>query len=203
VLGIDINENAIRTCKRRSKENGIKNTEFLVASVYDTKLNTGDHDLVYSRFLFQHLSKTTDAIMEMSRIAKKEGTLVIEELDHGSWLCYPYEKNLEKLRRTYVKLLRMNGSDPLVARKLYTIFTELGFRPNIGAYTVPVTTDRKPFNNLGVHLAETLEESITGSKLMSNQEFQAMLEGIRRYSRHPHAVVLYAIAFRVWAKNSH
>ncbi len=202
VTGIDINKNIIKTCKQRAREKDSKNTKFLVRSVYDTKLKEHDYDLVFSRFLFQHLTKPESAILEMSRIAKEKGVLVVEELDHGFWLCYPFESNLEKLRNVYVELLQLNGSDPFVARKLYGIFRKLGFQSNVATYTATVTTDKEQFNNLGVQLAETLQPQIIKNDLMSKKEFAGMLEGIRKYSNNPHGFVLYAIAFRVWSKNS-
>ncbi len=201
VTGIDINGNAIKTCRKRARDDDGKNMEFFASPIYETKLPVQSYDLVFSRFLFQHLLEPKKAIMEMSRIAKTDGILAVEELDHGSWLCYPAEPNLEKLRRAYVRLLKMNGSDPFVARKLYKIFKELCFEPNVGAYTVTVTTDKKPFNNVGVQLAETLQPQIVGSGLMGEKEFGDMLEGIRRYSSNPHGLVLYATTFRVWCKN--
>jgi ubiquinone/menaquinone biosynthesis C-methylase UbiE len=202
VIGIDINENAIKTCKKRAGESNSKNTQFFVRSIYDTQLKKHNFDLVFSRFLFQHLKEPEKAIREMSRIAKKNGMLVIEELDHGSWLCYPSEPSLEKLRQMYVKLLQMNGSDPFIARKLYKIFAELGFQPDVYAYTVTVTTDKRPFNNLGVQLAKTLEPQIIKNDLMSQKEFDHMLERIQKYSNSPHRLVLYATTFRVWSRNN-
>jgi len=201
VTGIDINKNAIKNCKKRVKEENSKNTEFFGRSVYNTKLQEHKFDLVFSRFLFQHLKEPEKVILEMSRIAKKSGMLVVEELDHGSWLCYPPEPSLQKLRQIYVKLLQLNGADPFIARKLYKIFTELRFQPNVGAYTVTVTTDKTPFNNLGVQLAKTLEPQIIKNDLMSQKEFGHMLERIQKYSNSPYGLVLYATTFRVWSKN--
>jgi len=202
VTGIDISENAIGTCKRRMKEEKRTNLEFFVRSVYDTKLKEHSFDLVFSRFMFQHLKDPEKAILEMSRIAKKNGVLAIEELDHGHWLCYPPEPSLEELRKMYVKLLRMNGADPFIARKLYKIFTDLDFQPNVSAYTVTLTTDKKPFNTLGMQLAATLEPQIMRNGLMSKKEFGRMSERILKYSANPHGLVLYATGFRVWSKNN-
>ena len=202
VTGIDINENAIKTCKKRAKEDHFKNTEFLVRSIYDTKLREHSYDLAFSRFLFQHLKEPEKAILEMSRVAKKDGVLVVEELDHASWLCYPSEPSLDKLRCVYVKLLQLNGSDPFIARKLYKIFTELDFHPSVNAYCATVTMGKKPFNNLGVQLAKTLQPQIIKRGLMSQKEFGYMLERIRKYSSNPHGLVLYATTFRVWSRNN-
>jgi SAM-dependent methyltransferase len=199
VIGLDINEGNINTCKKNL--NSTKgNVEFLLGDLYDTVLTDSSFDFVYSRFLFQHLIYPEKAIAKISKLTADNGIIAIEELDHGLWLSYPPDPNLKKLQKAYVNLLKLSGSDPFVARKLYGIFLRNGLKPNVEAYSVCVKMNDKPFNRMGVLMALVLKESILNNNLMTQQEFNQMLYGLKRYAIDPTGLVLYAIAFRIWAR---
>lgn len=199
VIGLDINEDNINSCKKNlncTKENA----EFLLGDLYDTVLTDSSFDFVYSRFLFQHLIYPEKAIAKISKLTADKGIIAIDELDHGLWLSYPPDPNLKKLQKAYVNLLKLSGSDPFVARKLYGMFLRNGLKPNVAAYSVCVKMSDKPFNRTGVLMALVLKESILKNNLMTQQEFNQMLYGLKKYAKDPTGLVLYAIAFRIWAR---
>ncbi|MEM2759345.1 MAG: methyltransferase domain-containing protein [Nitrososphaerales archaeon] len=198
VFGLDINENSINICKRKAAKKRFKNVKFVTGDVYNTKFENSMFDCVFSRFLFQHLRDPQRALEEMIRVTRRGGIIAVEELDHGSWLSYPYDHNLEKLRRSYVKILKHNGSDPYIARKLYKFFLEKNLKPKVEAYSVCVPMSNKAYNMVGVFMAEVLEEKIIQNGIMSKVEFKTMLEGLRQYTRIPYGMVLYALSFRLW-----
>jgi hypothetical protein len=96
--------------------------------------------------------------------------------------------------------LKLSGTDPFVARKLYGIFLKNGLKPNIAAYSVCVKMNDQPFNRMGVLMAEVLKESILKKNLMTLKQFNNMLAGLKAYALNPTGLVLYAIAFRLWAR---
>jgi ubiquinone/menaquinone biosynthesis C-methylase UbiE len=199
VIGLDINEYNINICKENLK--CIKeNVEFLLGDLYETVLTDSSFDFVYSRFLFQHLIYPEKAIAKILKLTADNGIIAIEELDHGLWLSYPLDPNLKKLQQAYVNLLNLSGSDPFVARKLYGMFLRNGLKPNVEAYSVCVRMSDKPFNKMGVLMALVLKDSILKNNLMTQQEFNQMLCGLKKYAIDPTGLVLYAIAFRIWAR---
>jgi ubiquinone/menaquinone biosynthesis C-methylase UbiE len=199
VIGLDINEDNINSCKKNL--NCIReNVEFLLGDLYDTVLTESSFDFVYSRFLFQHLIYPEKAIAKISKLTADKGIIAIEELDHGLWLSYPPDPHLKKLQKAYVNLLKLSDSDPFVARKLYGMFLRNGLKPNVASYSVCVKMSDKPFNRMGVLMALVLKESILKNNLMTLQEFNQMLYGLKKYAIDPTGLVLYAIAFRIWAR---
>ncbi|HYA84015.1 MAG TPA: methyltransferase domain-containing protein [Candidatus Bathyarchaeia archaeon] len=201
VVGLDINENNIDVCKQ--KLNRVDdNLEFLVGDLHGTTLKDSSFDFVYSRFLFQHLTDPEKALLKISKLTTDEGIIAIEELDHGLWLSYPHNPHLRKLQRAYMNLLKLSGSDPFIARKLYGMFLKAGMRPNVAAYSVCVRMNDNSFNMLGVLMAEVLKESILNYNLMTHLEFDQMFNGLKKYALDPTGLVLYAIAFRIWAKKT-
>jgi len=199
VVGLDISEDNIDACKKKLGCVN-DNLEFVVGDLHDTILEESSFDFVYSRFLFQHLTNPEKAVARISKLIAEEGIIAIEELDHGLWLSYPPDPNLRVLLKAYVKLLRLSGSDPFIARKLYGIFLKNGLKPNIAAYSVCVPMNDNSSNMMGVMMAEVLKERILKNNLMTQLEFNRMVDGLKKYALNPTGLVLYAIAFRIWTR---
>jgi SAM-dependent methyltransferase len=180
-----------------------KNLEFVVGDLNDTILKDSSFDFIFSRFLFQHLIDPESALAKIIKLTSDDGIIAIEELDHGLWLSYPPDPNLRKLQKAYVSLLKLSGSDPLVARKLYGIFLRNDVKANVAAYSVCVKMNDQPFNMMGVLMAEVLKETLLKSNLMTLQQFNKMLGGLKEYAMNPTGLVLYAIAFRIWARKDY
>lgn len=201
VIGLDINKDNINTCKKNLGHINHNNLEFVVGDLNDSPiLKDLSFDFVYSRFLFQHLIDPQGTLAKLIKLTSDGGIIAIEELDHGLWLSHPPDPNLRRLQRAYVGLLKLSGSDPFVARKLYGIFLRNDLKPNIAAYSVCVRMNDQPFNMMGVLMAEVLKDSILKNNLMTLKKFNEMLAGLKKYAMDPTGLVLYAIAFRIWAR---
>ena len=59
----------------------------------------------------------------------------------------------------------------------------------------------KSFNMMGILLAKVLKSSILKNNLMTRTEFSQMLNGLKKYALNPTGLVIYALAFRIWARN--
>jgi len=199
VIGIDRNSDVIEICNQRAKKERLVNARFFVGDIYDNKLSKNSFDLVFSRFLFQHLGEPKRAIKEMMKLVIAGGTVVAEENDHDTWLTYPPSSGLEKLRRVYIESLRLSNCDALVARKLYKLFLECGLNPSVGSYTICIPM-HGPYNMVGILTAESLKPRILEAKLMSEAAFREMMAELRGYSRQKDALALYAMTFRIWGK---
>jgi ubiquinone/menaquinone biosynthesis C-methylase UbiE len=201
VIGLDINKDNINTCKKNLGSINHNNLEFVVGDLNDTiVLKDQSFDFVYSRFLFQHLIDPQRTLAKVIKLTYDGGIIAIEELDHGLWLSHPPDPNLRRLQKAYAGLLRLSGSDPFVARKLYGMFLKNNLKPNIAAYSVCVKMNDQPFNMMGVLMAEVLKDSILKNDLMTLKQFYKMLAGLKEYAMDPTGLVLYAIAFRIWVR---
>lgn len=200
VIGLDISKDNINICKKNLGHNN-NNLDFVVGDLNDS-LILKDHsfNFVYSRFLFQHLVDPEGTLAKIIKLTSDRGIIAIEELDHGLWLSHPHDPNLRRLQRAYVDLLKLSGSDPFVARKLYGIFLRNDLKPSVAAYSVCVRMNDRPFNMMGVLMADVLRESILKNNLMTLKKFNEMIDGLKEYAMNPTGLVLYAIAFRIWAR---
>jgi ubiquinone/menaquinone biosynthesis C-methylase UbiE len=199
VIGIDRNDAVIHVCKKRAEKENVSNVKFFVGDIYDNELGKNSFDLVFSRFLFQHLEEPKRALKEMMKLAVAKGTIVAEENDQGTWLTYPPSSAFEKLRHAYVDLLKLSDCDEFIARKLYSLFMECGLNADVGAYSVCIPM-RGPFRRMGILVAESLKPRILKAKLMSEREFLQMKIELEAYAKRSNGLALYATTFRVWGK---
>lgn len=199
VIGIDRNSDVIELCNRKAKKERFANVKFIVGDIYDNELSKESFDLVFSRFLFQHLEEPKRAIREMMKLVVPNGTVVAEENDQDTWLIYPPSSAFEKLRHAYVDLLRLANCDELIARKLYSLFLECRLDASVGAYSICIPM-RGPFKKMGILVAESLEPRILKAKLMTEKEFLQMMDELEAYARRGDGLALYATTFRVWGK---
>lgn len=199
VIGIDRNSDVIEVCKQRAKKENVSNVRFFVGDIYDNELSKNSFDLVFSRFLFQHLEEPKRALKAMMKLAIAGGMVVAEENDHDTWLTYPHSPGLEKLRRAYVEMLRLSNCDELIARKLYNLFFECGLNASVGSYSICIPMNGA-YNMIAILTAESLKTRVLKAKLMSEAEFREMMAELRDYARQKNGLALYAMTFRVWGK---
>ena len=113
---------------------------------------------------------------------------------------YPHDLHLEKLRKCLVRLLDLSGSDPYIARKIYKIFLQNDLKPTVDSYSVCIPMSIRPHNMMGVvSMAETLKDKILSNKLISYEDFDIMLYGLKEYSNNSQDGLVTIMGFRVWS----
>lgn len=107
---------------------------------------TGDHipladgyvDFAYARLLFQHLPAPLDVLKEMMRVTRRDGTIVILDVDDRTNIIHPAPAGWEEMERRISDAQASGGGDRYVGRKLHGYLHEAGFR-DVGVETVPIS----------------------------------------------------------------
>src|ERR687890_1707485 len=196
VVGVDIDNRYLQYCNRSITSR--QNVEFIHDDICESKLDWEERfDIVYSRFMFHHLADRREAVRSMKRLAKKDGTIMIQDLDHapGSWLCYPENKAYNTLRKVYVALIKKGGGDPLAGRKLYKLLIDESFSANVECYSPCILMGQEPYSSLGWQLAESIKPQILEHGLQSEQEYVKMYEGLRALAKDKQSFVAYSRLF--------
>jgi ubiquinone/menaquinone biosynthesis C-methylase UbiE len=199
VVGIDIDDRYLQYCSRLNIASK-QNIEFVRHDISKSRLDSKeDFDIVYARFVFQHLRDRREAVRSMKQMIKKGGAVVIQDLDHapGSWLCYPENKAFNTLRKIYVTLIRKAGGDPLAGRKLYKLLIDESLKANMEIYSPCVLMGQEPYSSLGWQLAESLRIQILKHGLQSEQEYAKMYEGLKELAKDRGTFVAYSRFFSV------
>ena len=203
VVGVDIDNTYLQYCIQNNSSR--QNIEFVYDDICKSRLDREEKfDIVYSRFMFHHLTDRKEAVRSMKRLTKKGGTIMIQDLDHapGSWLCYPENKVVNTLRKVYVALIKKGGGDPLAGRKLYKLLIDESVNANVDCYSPCILMGQEPHSSLGWLLAESIKPQILQHRMQSEQEYYNMYEGLRRLAKDKGSFVTYARLFSAVGRNS-
>ncbi|MGD9823864.1 class I SAM-dependent methyltransferase [Desulfobacter sp.] len=79
VIAVDIHPLAIAKVKEKIKKLSLTNVEAVLAEKYGTPISNETADIVYALDMFHMVEKPDVFLKELSRLVKKEGTIIIED----------------------------------------------------------------------------------------------------------------------------
>jgi ubiquinone/menaquinone biosynthesis C-methylase UbiE len=125
VTGVDMDAVKLEVAREKvaAAGEGTAATDFVVGNVYDL-VAAEPYDVVYCRFVLQHLSRPVDALRGMWAAVGPGGALVVEDADFAAQFCYPPHTAFTFWMERYPELLRRAGGDPESGRKLVAWFAE-------------------------------------------------------------------------------
>ena len=200
VIGTDIEKKYVDYCNNNWKS---LNISFSQDDILNSNIS-GKFDIVYSRLMFVHLKNKLKAIKLMKEIVKKNGMIIIQELDHapGSWLSHPDKPSVEVLRKIYVKLIKKTGGDPFSGRKIYDLFLDEGLQTTLYCQVPILQMTQKPFSELGWMFADSLKSSILSNNFMTESQFEQLFDDLKEISKDKSCFVTYARFFTIFGKNT-
>lgn len=106
----------------------LQRVRFVEASIIDTGLADNQIDVVYARFLFQHLLDPLAAAREIRRILKPGGRLIVLDIDDGLFgLFQPTILGLEAIVSGFGQAQAERGGNRHIGRDLWTILDKSGY----------------------------------------------------------------------------
>ncbi|MEM2965693.1 MAG: class I SAM-dependent methyltransferase [Candidatus Nitrosocaldaceae archaeon] len=196
VTAVDISEDALHAAEDNAKRYGINNIEFVKASIYDSKLEE-DYDLAYSRFLFTHLAYPERAVKEFVRVVKHNGIVAVEDFNHELRITYPYNKHLERLRACMIESLKREGAIYDTAGMLYGMFKDCNIDAKVSLYAICCPMNYR-YNMLPILFANVLKDNFISNGLISESEYEDIINGVKEFAQNNNAILLYSPVFRVY-----
>lgn len=174
VIGVDTAGELLEQARKLFERRGLDNGTFLQGLAHDLPLETDSADLVYARFLFQHLSNPQEVLRETLRVLKPGGWMMILDTDDGSLLVHPEPEGLARLLDASQRSQAGVGGDRLIGRKLRQLLLDADFDE--------VRMDLQPFTSdmVGMHtfLDITLgyKRQIIDPEILSAGEVSSLLD---------------------------
>jgi ubiquinone/menaquinone biosynthesis C-methylase UbiE len=161
-ISIDISRESVAQAEELIKDLGIKNVEFRQADIFNLPFENNHFDHVFVCFVLEHLSHPVEALLELKRVLKPGGTIMVIEGDHGSTYFYPESEEAREAVNCQVLLQKMNGGNANIGRQIYPLLHETGFQNIEVSPRMVYVDDSKP-------------ELVEG---FTRNTFSAMIEGI-------------------------
>jgi ubiquinone/menaquinone biosynthesis C-methylase UbiE len=196
VTGVDMDEVKLSLARATAAERGLTNVEFRAGNVNDWDEPAG-FDLVYCRFLLQHLSRPVDLLRRMWAAVTSGGAIVVEDADFDGLFCHPPNDGFDLYARLYSRVLERRGGDAAIGRKLYRYFLDAGI-PEPDLRLVQRVDAVGEGKTLSLSTLEATAEAIVEEGLASIDEVNAALADLAAFTTDPGTVVGDPRVFQLW-----
>jgi len=197
VTGFDMDRTKVDLAGALVAEQGLDTVRFAVADLR-TWTATAEYDLVYCGLVLQHLRDPADLVRRMWAAVRPGGVLVVEDADFDGLFCHPPCAAFDFYAEKYRAVLRSQGGDPEMGRKVYRLFLDAGIlapqvkvvqRGEIGEHA----------KSMAPWTLETTADAIIDQDLATRTEIDAALTQLRAYVADPSTLVGDPRLFQVWA----
>jgi methyltransferase family protein len=184
--------------RRAAAARELGNVEFRLLNVRDWD-EPGGYDMVYSRFVLQHLSQPVDLLHRMWAAARQGGLLVVEDTDFDAFCCHPPNEGFDFFLRTYSQVLQRRGGDHAIGRKLYGYFLAAGIpRPQV-ALVQSLWTEGEE-KTLAWSTLEASADAIVSEGIASKDKVTEALATLQRFTANPHTLICGPRVFQLWSR---
>jgi SAM-dependent methyltransferase len=157
------------------------------------------YDLVYSRFLLQHLSRPADLVRRMWSAVRPGGVLVVEDADFGALFCEPRNEGYEFFGRMYPLLLERNGGDSSTPRKLFGYFLSAG-APTPEVRFVQDVGSSDEGKALILTTLEFTADAMVAAGLATADEVSAACASLAAFTEDASTLVAGPRVFQLWSR---
>jgi ubiquinone/menaquinone biosynthesis C-methylase UbiE len=197
VTGVDMDEVKLGLARKAAVERAVSNVEFVAANVNDWD-EPGAYDVVYARFLLQHLSEPVDLLRRMWAAVRSGGLMMVEDPDFDGWCCHPPNEGFDFFVRAYAEVIRRRGGDHASGRKLYRYFLDAGIpAPQVAlVQSVAISGETK---ELAWSTLEATSEAILAEGVATPGELAAALASLRQFTDDDTTLIARPRVFQLWA----
>jgi ubiquinone/menaquinone biosynthesis C-methylase UbiE len=123
-VGLDISDDQIYSAKAARGSN----LRFCRGDAHTLPFRPDRFDLVYCRYLLEHVRDPLGVLLEMRRVLRRRGRALVQENNILINQFYPECPAFDRVWHAFVDLQASLGGDALIGKKLFALFEEAGFR---------------------------------------------------------------------------
>lgn len=127
VTATEISDDALALSRRLAAERGVTNIDFAVEDVHALSFADDTFDIVHAHQVLQHVGDPVQALREMRRVVKPDGTVAARDADYAGFIWFPLLPELDEWLRLYRAAARLNGGEPDAGRRLLSWARAAGF----------------------------------------------------------------------------
>lgn len=179
LIGVDADPALLARARERCAGAGAR-ARFVEAWADALPINDQSVDLVYARFLFQHLPRPLTVLAELRRVLRPGGRVCVLDTDDGNLLVHPAPPGLDRLLRASAAGQRGRGGDRHVGRKLRALLVQAGFA-EVAVRLEPFTAEAAGWEAF-VDVTMGFKRQIVDPALMSAEEADVVIGALRALS---------------------
>jgi SAM-dependent methyltransferase len=125
VVGLDMDDIRIEE-GRRDAAARVPNVEFRLADIRTLSDPVPEFDVVYSRFLLDHVAHPAKVLSTMYGMLKPDGKLVAECTDFSGWYCFPALPAFDRAVKLLSEERKRTGGFPDIGARLPVLLLDAG-----------------------------------------------------------------------------
>lgn len=197
VTGLDLDPGFIAVARAEAARLGLA-ADFHVADIGTLDLAAG-YDLVFSRYLLSHLPDPEDKLARLVAAVAPGGLLVVEDVDFPGSVCYPPNAAFDAYVTFYNEVVRANGGDPELGRRLGLLLGEAGLQGVRMAVAQPVFVTG-PGKRLAAVTLTHLRDRILHAGVASAETVDAAVAGLEEFAAEPGSMLTMSRTFQAWGR---
>lgn len=183
VTAIDSDTGALKIAQCIAERVGVRILT-LAGDASAIPIKNASQDVTVARFLFQHLPDPLTVLLEMRRVTRAGGRILIIDVDDGVALSEPPEtQHMADLRKAIRTLQLRRGGNRLIGRQLYWLMRKTGLK-TIQVIVIPrVRVGLQNSAEMKAYQIERLlmdREELINSGLMGAHDFDSAIAEIER-----------------------
>jgi SAM-dependent methyltransferase len=185
-LSVDISEESLRKAEALAGERGIGNVRFEKADIYNLSYRDESFDHIFVCFVLEHLPQPLEALRNLKRLLRPEGTLTVIEGDHGSAYFYPESADADATIKALIRIQGSGGGNALVGRQIYPLLTAAGYRDVRVSPRMVYVDGSKPHlvdgftRNTFIAMVEGVREQALSLRMMEEAEWDKGIKELKR-----------------------
>jgi len=185
VYAIDISQEQLDLAKKYAQHYNINNIEYICCPVHDLNSLSLQIDVVYSRFLLEHVHEQEAALKNMIDLLVNSGYLFCEAL-----ICFeslfsdPHSKAFARWREATLLQPKLSDTDYYIGQKLFDLFKKNGVTPESYEIKQPIMFDKTIRKNflIGLH-GEEIQNKYVEKGFYSKKEIQIIAQDATTFSQ--------------------
>jgi SAM-dependent methyltransferase len=111
-----------------ASDRGAASAHFVRGDAHALALRDGSFDLVYGRYLLEHVTDALQVLREMHRVLRRGGRVCLQENDILVTRFDPDVASFDLVWRQFAALQQRLGGDPFVGKRLFALLKQIRFR---------------------------------------------------------------------------
>jgi ubiquinone/menaquinone biosynthesis C-methylase UbiE len=174
--------------------------EFIEADATATGLDDRSCDLAHARTLLLNVQNPQEVLVEMVRITRPGGVVVVQEPDAGAWNCDPPHPAFEVLRAATVSAYRRTGRDFNIGRRIARMLRDAGLDDVRVRPTARVTRSGEYYQPFLLTMSGLVRNVIVDSGELTGDEFDSYAAALRAHLESPNTITCQPIMWQAWGR---
>lgn len=196
-ISVDISEDSLKQAEKMIEKEKYSNVILQQENIMNLSFENNSFDHIFVCFVLEHLLEPEEALLELKRVLKHNGSLTLIEGDHGSCFWTPESKDSLAAWRALIKAQASLGHDSLIGRRLHPLLAKTNFKIEdvspryvYADWSDPVLLDGV-VNRIIVPMVHASENQILETKILDKDTWMNGLAELSEVGKIPAGTFFY------------